>query len=73
MLCLSGFGLCSRWVPLIDILNVALHSTEGEREQRRSQGRGREWKRNLLFLVFNIQTVNIQYSDINIQYSNLNI
>ena len=25
------------------------------------------------FLVFNIQNVNIQYSDINIQYSNLNI
>ena len=58
-------------MPLIDILNGALHSTEGEREQRRSQGRG--WKLNILCLVFNIQTVNIQYSDINIQYSNLNI
>ena len=33
-------------------------------------------RRNTLlfcFLVFNIQNVNIQYSDINIQYSNLNI
>ena len=71
MLCLSGFGLYSRWVPLINILNVALHSTEREREQRRSQGQG--WKRNILCLVFNIQTVNIQYSDINIQYSKINI
>ena len=53
-------------MPLIDILNGALHSTKGEREQRRSQGRG--WKGNILCLVFNIQTVNIQYSDINIQY-----
>ena len=54
-------------MPLIDILNGALHSTEGEREQRLSQGRG--WKLNILCLVFNIQTVNIQYSDINIQTS----
>ena len=69
----KGIKICiySRWVPLIDILNGALHSTEGEREQRRSQGRG--WKLNFLCLVFNIQTVNIQFSDINIQYSNLNI
>ena len=75
MLCLSGFGLYSRWVPLIDILNVALHSTEGEREQRRSQGRGWGWKRNLLFLVFNIQTsiFNIQISIFNIQTSIFNI
>ena len=35
---------------------------------------GRGWKRNILFLiVFNIQTVNIQYSDINIQYSDFHI
>ena len=32
----------------------------------------REWKRNTLFLVSNIQTVNIQYSDINIQTSIFN-
>ena len=32
----------------------------------------REWKRNILFLVSNIQTVNIQYSDINIQTSIFN-
>ena len=35
----------------------------------------RGWKRDILFLVFNIQTVNIQteYSNIYFQYSNLNI
>ena len=32
----------------------------------------REWKRNILFLLSSIQTVNIQYSDINIQTSIFN-
>ena len=47
-----------------------------EKQGRSSSNSGyeiREWKANILFLVFNIQTVNVQYSNLNIQYSNLNI